>query len=110
MTQVAGVAAFDLDMSDFVEQYRGKRDLVVETLAGVYDLTMPGGAFYAFPQVPTHLGLTATQFVEQAIERNLLIIPGSVFSDRDTHIRISYACDDAILNRGLEILLAMAKI
>ena len=109
MTQAAGVVAFDLDMSDFVEQYRRKRDLVVEALAGVYDLTTPGGAFYAFPQVPAHLGLTATQFVEQAIERNLLIIPGSVFSDRDTHIRLSYACDDAVLKRGLEILLAMAK-
>jgi len=30
----------------------------------------------------------------KAIEKNVLIIPGNVFSDRDTHFRISYATTD----------------
>ncbi len=109
MAQIAGVAALDLDMSGNVEQYRRKRELVVERLCPTYNLTVPGGAFYAFPEVPPRLGLTATQFVERAVERNLLIIPGSVFSERDTHLRISYACDDEVLNRGLDVLLELAN-
>lgn len=109
MTQVAGVAALDVDMSGHVEAYRRKRDRVVERLSPHYELTPPGGAFYAFPKVPEHLGLTGQQFVEQAIGRNLLIIPGNVFSSRDTHFRISYACDDARLEHGLDILVDMAR-
>lgn len=108
MVQQAGVVALDLDMSGYVEHYRRKRDRVVERLGALYPLTTPGGAFYAFPQVPERLGLTATQFVEQAISRSVLIIPGSVFSNRDTHFRLSYACDEAMLERGLDVLVEMA--
>ena len=64
----------------------------------------PSGAFYAFPAVPPHLGLTATQFAERAVEKQLLVIPGSVFSTRDTHFRISIAVDEKKLARGLSIL------
>jgi len=109
MVQLAGVAALDIDMKPYVEQYRVKRDRVVERLRGSYELTTPGGAFYAFPKVPEHLGLTASQFVERAVQRSLLIIPGSVFSGRDTHFRLSYACDEKMLDRGLDLLVDMAK-
>ena len=43
-------------------------------------------------------------FVTRAIDSNVLIIPGSVFSARDTHFRLSYATSDERLARGLEIL------
>ena len=109
MTQLAGVAAVDVDMTAHVDAYRQKRDLVVERLSPHFDLVQPGGAFYAFPKVPRQLGLTGTQFVERAIERNLLIIPGSVFSERDTHFRISYACNDQKLSQGLDLLVDMAR-
>ncbi len=109
MTQVAGVLAMDVDMTHHIEAYRRKRDRVVERLSPHYELTVPGGAFYAFPKVPAHLGLTGQQFVEKAIARSLLIIPGNVFSGRDTHFRISYACDDRMLDRGLDILVDLAR-
>ncbi|MEM1109558.1 MAG: aminotransferase class I/II-fold pyridoxal phosphate-dependent enzyme [Planctomycetota bacterium] len=109
MTQLAGAFALDVDMSEHVAAYARKRDRVVEALSPYYELTVPGGAFYAFPKVPEALGMTGTQFVESAVAKNLLIIPGSVFSQRDTHFRLSYACDDATLERGLEILVALAK-
>ncbi len=109
MVQVAGVKALDVDMSEHVAAYARKRDRVVSRLKGSYELTTPGGAFYAFPKVPEKLGLTGQQFVEKAIAENLLIIPGNVFSQRDTHFRISYACDDAMLDRGLDILCDLAR-
>lgn len=106
MVQHAGIVALDVDMTEQIEAYRHKRDRVVDTLSDTFDLTTPGGAFYAFPKVPTDE--TATRFVERAIEHELLIIPGSVFSERDTHFRISYACDNATLERGLTILNELA--
>ncbi|MEM0913316.1 MAG: aminotransferase class I/II-fold pyridoxal phosphate-dependent enzyme [Planctomycetota bacterium] len=109
MVQVAGVAALELDMAEHVEAYRLKRDRVIERLSSAFSLTPPGGAFYALPEVPASLGLTATQFVERAAERDLLIIPGSVFSQRDTHFRLSYACHDEHLDRGLDVLLELAE-
>lgn len=108
MAQLGGVTAMDVDMSSHVRAYQKKRDLVVQKLQGLYQLSEPHGAFYAFPQVPERLGLTATQFVEKAIAKSLLIIPGSAFSQRDTHFRISYACNDAMLTRGLEMLQELA--
>lgn len=107
MVQDAGVAALDVDMSGHVAAYQRKRDRVVAMLKDRFELTVPEGAFYAFPKVPT--GETATQFVERAIAKKLLIIPGNVFSERDTHFRISYACEDAMLERGLEILNELAE-
>ncbi len=109
MVQVAGALALDVDMSRHVADYARKRDRVVERLSPHYELTVPGGAFYAFPQVPQRLGLTATQFVERAVAQNVLIIPGNVFSGRDTHFRLSYACDDATLDRGLDVLVGLAE-
>ena len=109
VTQAAGAIAFGVDVSDLVEQYRKKRDYVVERLSDHYELTTPGGAFYAFPKVPDKLGLSGSDFVKRAIEKSLLVIPGGVFSERDTHFRLSYACDDKRLERGLDVLVELAK-
>jgi aspartate/methionine/tyrosine aminotransferase len=106
MVQHAGVVAMDQDLTSMVETYRRKRDAVVAALGESFDLPHPEGAFYAFPRAPWG---TATEFVAEAIRRNLLIIPGNVFSRRDTHFRISYAVDDATLARGLDLLRDLAK-
>ncbi|MEM1354753.1 MAG: aminotransferase class I/II-fold pyridoxal phosphate-dependent enzyme [Planctomycetota bacterium] len=108
MVQVAGALAFQVDVTGHVTDYQRKRDRVIERLSPHYELALPGGAFYAFPKVPEALGLTGSQFVEKAVEKNLLIIPGGVFSERDTHFRLSYACDDDTLERGLDVLVELA--
>jgi aspartate aminotransferase/aminotransferase len=106
VSQKAGVAALDVDLSSQIATYRRKRNAVVSALSGLYDLVVPDGAFYAFPRSPRGTG---SEFVAEAISRNLLIIPGNVFSRRDTHFRISYAVDDRTLGRGLGILREMAE-
>ena len=107
VVQHAGVAAMEVDMSAHVAAYQRKRDMVIRKLSPHFELTIPGGAFYAFPKVPT--GETGAQFVQRAIARDLLIIPGGVFSERDTHFRISYACADPMLEKGLDILVELAR-
>ena len=102
----AGVAkAFGVDMSDQVAAYRRKRDMVYDALGPAMGLVKPGGAFYAFCPAP---GGDATAFVTRAIACNVLIIPGDVFSARDTHFRLSYATSDEKLQQGLEILVSLA--
>jgi aspartate aminotransferase len=104
--QWAGLAAMDVDTSSYMAAYRQKRDLIVAGLSDLYELTAPGGAFYAFPKAPHGTG---SQFVTEAIENNLLIIPGNIFSQRDTHFRISYAAADGTIERGIEVLRKLAK-
>jgi aspartate/methionine/tyrosine aminotransferase len=106
MVQHAGVAAWDFDVSPIVAEYKRKRDRIAEGLKERFDLVRPTGAFYAFPKAPWG---TATEFVTEAIKNSLLIIPGNTFSKRDTHFRISYAADDRVIDRGIEILNRLAK-
>jgi aspartate aminotransferase/aminotransferase len=104
--QYAALAALDVPMKDAVDAYRRKRDLVSEKLSRKFEIVRPGGAFYIFPKAPA--GITASAFVTKAIENNVLIIPGNVFSERDTHFRISYATTDEKLAAGCEILCSIA--
>jgi aspartate aminotransferase/aminotransferase len=105
--QYGGVAAMDTDMSKQVDEYRAKRDLVCRELDGVLDFVRPSGGFYVFPKAPSGFP-SATPFVEEAIRRNVLIIPGEVFSERDTNFRISYAAPDDRIRQGCEILRTLA--
>ncbi len=109
--QWAAIAALDVDMSEHIAAYRRKRDRIVAGLleAG-YGVTKPGGAFYVFPEVPKGTGRASgtqesgSEFVARAIKKELLIIPGGIFSGRDTHFRISYAASDDTIERGLKVL------
>jgi aspartate/methionine/tyrosine aminotransferase len=100
--QHGALAALDVPMTTQVAAYRQKRDLVCNRLKSKFDLVIPEGAFYVFPKAPA--GQTASQFVEKAIANNVLIIPGNVFSERDTHFRISYATTMEKLEAGCEVL------
>lgn len=102
--QHAALAALDIDMSAHIQAYRNKRDIAYAMLSRKFEVQKPGGAFYIYPKVPSG---TATDFCTRAIEKNVLIIPGNVFSSRDTHFRISYATTDVKLQEGCEILLSM---
>jgi len=108
MVQYAGLEALDTDMSSYVDVYRRKRDYVYQRLAGAFDVTRPGGGFYIFPKVPDQY-TDAMTFVSKAIEHNVLVIPGSVFSEKDTHFRISYATSDDKLEKGCDVLCKLAQ-
>jgi len=103
--QKAAIAALDYDTSDFVAAYRKKRDILYEGLKDRFEIVKPSGAFYAFVKAP---GKSATEFVEKAIKNRVLIIPGNVFSEKDTHFRISYATSDQKIRQGVEILHRLA--
>jgi aspartate/methionine/tyrosine aminotransferase len=103
--QWAALTALDVSMADQLAAYRRKRDLVVQKLSKKFELTAPGGAFYCFPKAPN--GMRATDFVTKAIENNVLVIPGNVFSEADTHFRVSYAATDEKLIAGCDVLCSL---
>jgi len=106
--QHAAITALDYDMTEYVDDYRTKRDMIYEGLKDRFELVKPGGAFYAFVKAPKW-AKNATQFVEKAIVDNVLIIPGAVFSERDTHFRISYTTTHDKIAQGAEILCRLAQ-
>jgi aspartate/methionine/tyrosine aminotransferase len=107
MVQYAGLAALDHDVSGIIADYHRKRDRLYAGLQERFEITQPGGAFYMFPKCPWG---SATEFVAEAIRQGLLIIPGHVFSGRDTHFRVSYAAEDRTIERGIEILQRLATL
>ena len=80
--------------------------MIYDGLKDTFELVKPAGAFYAFVKAPNGKG---TEFVQKAIKNNVLIIPGNVFSEKDTHFRISYATSDAKIQQGIEILCSITN-
>ena len=105
--QKAVLFALDLDMSEYIEKYRMKRDLVYGALKDRFDVVRPDGSFYIFPGLPE--GVSGQDFVKQALSKKVLVVPGSAFSRRDTHFRISFAASDEDLRRGSELLCEIAE-
>ena len=99
--QKAAVKALDFNMGDYIQRYKKKRDLIYEGLREKFRVQKPQGAFYIFPEVP---GRNGDAFVERAIQNNLFVVPGSVFSKRNTHVRISFAASEETLLKGIEVL------
>jgi len=103
--QWGALRALEVSVEGHIDDYRRKRDMMIDGLSDKYEITKPGGAFYLFPKAPIESGAA---FVENAIEKGLLIIPGNIFSDRDSHFRISYAAPDEVLEKGIDLLRRLA--
>lgn len=104
--QKAALMAMDYDIGEHITAYRAKRDLIYDGLKDHFEVEKPGGAFYIFPKAP---GGDGVKFVEKAIANNVLIIPGNVFSEKNTHFRLSFAAPDETIHRGIEVLQKLAK-
>ena len=108
--QYGAVEIFNTDMSALIAKFQRRRDMVHSKLSTVTEVPYPGGAFYAFVQVPPRLKLTASEFFTQrARAKRVLIVPGYAFSARDTHYRVSYAVKDEVLAEGLDILVELMR-
>lgn len=103
--QRAAVKALELDHSAKVREYARRRDLIYDELSENFNVVKPNGAFYIFPEAP---GGNGERFCATAIENNVIIIPGNVFSEKNTHFRISFAASEEKLKEGARILNRLA--
>ena len=90
-----------LELKKYILEYRAKRDLFYSLMNKHFHLQPSQGSFYSFISAPNGDG---DDLVKKAIEKNLLIIPGSVFSNKKTHVRVSFATSDDNIRRGAAIL------
>jgi aspartate/methionine/tyrosine aminotransferase len=106
--QLAGVAALAGSQDEpraMVEEFRARREIVVEGLNGLPGVScrVPRGAFYAFPNVsgvPLAADVLADRLLEEA---GVAVLAGSAFGRHGTdNLRISYANSRENLALALE--------
>eukprot|EP00930_Biecheleria_cincta_P062614 TRINITY_DN48075_c0_g1_i1.p1 TRINITY_DN48075_c0_g1~~TRINITY_DN48075_c0_g1_i1.p1 ORF type:complete len:399 (-),score=59.91 TRINITY_DN48075_c0_g1_i1:16-1212(-) len=95
-------------VAEMVAQYDERRRIVVDGLAGIPGVKLPGGspegAFYVFPDI-SELGDSAEIAAWLLEKHHLAVIDGGVFGDKGRgHLRIAYACSSADCLRGVERL------
>ncbi len=116
ITQAAGVAALRMDkepVNGMVEQFRRRRDLVIDRLNAIDGVRcpVPEGAFYVFPKIDAFFGRRTSSgtTIESAQdlcfylleEHDVALVPGEAFGD-PSGLRISYAASEETLNEALD--------
>lgn len=108
---IAAVLADPKEISYMVKEFHKRRDLVISLLREIpnFKITVPEGAFYAFPDVSWYFGKTLRgkqiNNVEDLVfyileEANVAMVTGSAFGDSNC-IRLSYAASEAELREAL---------
>lgn len=109
-SQIAGELVMEVDLNHYVREYQKRRDYMFEELKEHFELAKPGGAFYLFPRLKnTKQKITAERFAELAIDKDVLIVPGHIFSQREGGFRISYATSMEKLKLGSARLQELAQ-
>ncbi len=104
--QAAGVAALRGPqdcVQDMVEQYRKRREVIVEGLNSIdgFDCAKPEGAFYAFPSVE---GFKSAELCERLLhEAGVAAVPGSAFGPHgEGHVRFSYSNSEENIRKAID--------
>lgn len=114
IAQRATIAAVDADpsvLNDMVAAFKSRRDLVVGLVKDIpgFELNVPEGAFYVFPDVSAYFGKTlkgktianADDFSMYLLsEANVATVTGDAFGNANC-IRISYATSEDQLTEAL---------
>jgi aspartate/methionine/tyrosine aminotransferase len=91
-------------MAAMVEEFRARRDLVVDGLNAIPGLRClsPKGAFYAFPDI-AGTGLSGKELADRLLlEAGVCVLAGTAFGGVATnHIRVSYANSRENLTKAL---------
>src|SRR5689334_16691678 len=105
--QMAGVAAMTGPMDEiegFRRSFEKRRQIVVDGLNALPGVScrMPGGAFYAFPNV-TRTGRQSRVLAQDLLSKaHVALIPGESFGDNGAgYLRLSYAASEAELREAL---------
>ena len=104
-------------VATMLAEYSRRRSRIISGLRAIQGVTCvePGGAFYAFPNVSSHLGngvADCTALCKVLLERQHLVgVPGDAFGTPG-HVRLSYATSMERIEEGLrrlEKFFAMAE-
>lgn len=105
--QYGALAAINIEdryISKWRKELQEKKDITFAWANRLFRCIKPGGAFYLFPDVTTHLKNeeTSAGFAVRLLkETGVAVVPGEAFG-KAGHIRISYACSLKNLKSGFE--------
>jgi aspartate aminotransferase len=89
-----------------IDAYQEKRDILYHYLTEMgFSMTRPAGAFYLFPRSPF---ADDVEFVKQAQQHNILLVPGSGFG-APGFFRIAYCAEKVMIERSLPAWRSLAK-
>jgi aminotransferase len=102
--QDACIAALSTSPKEMADTYERRREYVCKRLDEMgLSYPKPEGAFYVFPDISKY-SMTGEEFCTRMIkEAKVAAVPGSCFGC-EGHIRLSYACADSDLKKGLDRL------
>ena len=113
--QRAGIAAIEGDQTPvlaMMSEYALRRELLVSGLNAIPGINchMPGGAFYAFPNISS-FGFTSEKFADLMLqEANVALLPGSNFgSQGEGFVRLVYASSTENIQKALDRISAFCK-
>lgn len=86
-----------------IYDYRPNRDYLYDELKNHFEFNKPEGAFYAYLRIPE----SRKDFISELDKKNLLVVPGDVFSGRGDYFRVSFAVNKNLLQDGLASLLGI---
>ena len=104
---VEALTGGDAEADEMREEFRARRQLVVEGLNAIPGLgcVMPHGAFYAFPNV-TAFGMTSARLADHLLnDAGVSTLAGTAFGPHgEGYLRLSYANSREKLSRALELM------
>jgi aspartate aminotransferase len=117
VSQFATIAALEGGLDEVIKMrdaFDERRRLMVEGLNAIdgIDCTMPHGTFYCFPKVSAlYKGdiKDSISFAGALLDREaVVVVPGKAFG-ADEFVRLSYACSNEQIEKGLERIVRFAK-
>ena len=106
--QYGGIAALDgteEELNNILEKFSLRRKLIVDGLNSLNGIkcSVPGGAFYAFPNVKG-TGMNGQEFASKCLhEANIAIVPGIAFGNfAEDYVRFSFAASRENISKAIE--------
>jgi len=107
ISQYAALAALSQPTPSHTD-YEMKRELVVSTLRNLgYSVNGAEGSYFVFIQTPGNF--SDADFIDEALQNRLLLMPGSAFSLMQNFIRISYGGTIETVQEGLNIITSLTE-
>lgn len=96
--------ALDFDNQPFMELLRTRRDTILSIFKPVFSNFTCDGGFFAFLDITGTCNINADAFIEILRKKKVAVLPGRIFSKKNTHCRISLTCDTNKLRQAAEII------
>jgi len=106
VAQMAAIKALDMNVKKTIDLHKKLHDFALKNLSPKFEICGGDGAFYFLLKAPNGNG---KKFVQAALKRKLIMLPGTLFSEKNTHFGISYATSAENLKKGIKILNELAE-